>query len=355
MSAGASAAQTSPSPARSPLQQALDQKAPIWRRAFHNTSIAIAYIEHGQVAWTAFYGDQVPDGPPAGEKTLYSIASLTKPISAEVLLRLASAGKLSLDEPLYTQYTDPDVAGNPFSKLLTARLCLSHQSGFPNWRYLTQDHLEFIFQPGAQTGYSGEGYQYVAMFAEKKLRQSFEALAKQYVFDPIGMRDTSYTPQPWWQGRQAKPVESDARTQWNAADLLRTTVRDYAKFVISVMHNEAVTAQIAAERSTVTRNEVSPDRETVNCEAATSAAAQKSSRPCSFAAGFGLGWHIVKINGETIFDHSGSDSDVKTHVVFNPLSQTGVVIFTSGPDIDFKAINKVLAVLYPNPIYLNSF
>ncbi|HLY63803.1 MAG TPA: serine hydrolase domain-containing protein [Terriglobia bacterium] len=340
---------------QSELQLSLDKKVQRWQKVFDDVSIAVAYIENGKVSWISIYGNQVPGGPPANDKTLYSVASLTKPITAEVILRLASDGKLSLDEPISANWTDPDVKDNPWSRLLTARLCLSHQTGFPNWRYQTENVLRFQWEPGTRTGYSGEGYEYVARYAEKKIGDSFEDLAKQYVFDPIGMRDTSYTPQPWWEGRLAKPFESKPRTQLNAADLLRATVGDYAKFVVSVMHNEGVSKEIAAERFKITRNQVTPEIEAVLCEES------KDPAHCKVAAGPGLGWRIVTINGETIVDHSGNDGDVKTFAFFVPRLQTGAVIFTCGNDYDFTAIErhqrvirKIVGVLYPDRVYVET-
>ena len=32
-------------------------------------------------------------------------------------------------------WIDPDIKDNPWSKLLTLRMCLSHRTGFANWRY----------------------------------------------------------------------------------------------------------------------------------------------------------------------------------------------------------------------------
>lgn len=332
---------------KSPAQLRLDQKVPIWLKAFNVTGVAIAKIENGKLVWTAFYGDRIP-GQPANEKTLYSVASLTKPITAEIILRLASEGKLSLDEPIFPYWIDPDVANNPWNKLLTPRLCLSHQTGFTNWRYQTHNVLTFQFEPGTQTSYSGEGFDYLAHFAEKKTGQRFEDLAQHFVFDPISLHDTSYTPQPWWANRQAKPVESEPRTKWSAADLLRTTVSDYANFLISVMRNEQLTKEIASQRLTITRNLTSPEQEIVLCESS------PDPDHCKVSTGFGLAWHIVKINDELIVDHTGADSDVKTFAMFLPQRQSGIVIFTNGPDVGHQIIDKILFTLYPNPVYANT-
>ena len=328
----------------SPAQRRLDERVPVWLQAFDVTGVGIAYIQNGQVSWTKFYGDQIMGGGPrANAKTLYSVASLTKTISAEMVLRLASAGKISLDESMAPYWVDPDVKDNSWSALLTPRLSLSHQTGFPNWRY--RKALEFQWKPGTDTGYSGEGIDYVARFAERKTGVPFEQLAQQYVLDPIGMKDTSYTTRDWWEGRQAKPVESQPRTKWSAADLLRTTVGDYANFMVAVMHNEGVSKEIAAQRLTITRNLITPAQQSTLCEAA------KDPKHCTVESGFGLGWRVTKINGETIVDHTGADSDVKTFAFFIPRRGIGAVVFTNGPDVGHQIIDKVLQTLYPNPVY----
>lgn len=337
------------------LQLTLDQKVPPWVKVFDDISVAIAYIENGRVSWISIYGSRFPGGPSADEKTLYPVASLTKPITAEVILRLASTGKLSLDEPISPFWIDPDVKDNKWHSLLTPRMCLTHQTGFPNWRYQTKDKLVFQFEPGTKTGYSGEGYEYVARFAEQKTGQSLEELAKQYVFAPIGMADTSYTPQPWWKDRQAKPMELEPRTQANAADLLRATIGDYAKFVAAIMRDDSLNKQIAGERFRISRNQVTPEKESVLCEVS------KEPARCKVAAGPALGWRVVTLDGQTIVDHSGADGDVKTFAYFVPSTQTGAVIFTNGNDDDFEAIErhkrvirKIVGELYPDRVYVET-
>jgi CubicO group peptidase (beta-lactamase class C family) len=63
-----------------------------------------------------------------------------------VTLKLVSQGKWNLDEPIYKYWTDPDVAKDPNSKILTTRHLLSHQSGFKNWRFINPDNkLHFDF------------------------------------------------------------------------------------------------------------------------------------------------------------------------------------------------------------------
>jgi hypothetical protein len=114
------------------------------------------------------------------------------------------------------------------------------------------------------------------------------------------------------------------------------------------MDNQGVTPEIANERLSIVRNNVTPEMQAEVCRNT------PDSEHCSASAGFGLGWQILHINDETILDHSGSDPDVKTLALFLPSHKTGIVVFTSGPDIDNRLIQKVVSVLYSNPVYLNT-
>ena len=329
----------------------IDARVAEWLKENDVPSVAVAYIQDRKVAWTAVYGEQSP-GAAATENTLYNVASLTKPITAETILRLASAGKLSLDESMSAVWVDPDIKDDPYSKLLTPRLCLSHQTGFANWRRMTGGVLKIRWKPGTQTGYSGEGYNYVGTFAERKLATPFDALARELVLDPIGMKETSYTAKDWYAGRLAvphgpngeKPIDVVA-TKWNAADLLRTTIGDYANFVVSVMRNEGLTKAIAAERATITRDMAKPEDLAELCQEAGEVG------QCTVAAGMGLGWEVDIMNGVKILDHDGSDWGVKTSVMFVPSQRIGVVVFTNGEN-GTQVIRKVMSALYPNKLYL---
>src|ERR1700689_461234 len=322
-----------------------------WLKESDVPSVAVAYIEDGKVAWTEVYGEQSP-GVPATTKTLYNMASLTKPVTAETVLRLASAGKLSLNESMSPFWLGPDIQDDPRSKLLTPPLCLSPQTGFPNWGGKTGGVLKIQWDPGTQTGYSGEGFNYVGRFAEKKLGKPFDVLAQEIVFNPIGMNETSYTAKNWYAGRLAvphgpkrdKPV-ADVATTWDGADLLRTTIQDYANFVVSVMHDEGLTKEIATERATLTRDRMKPEDLKSVCSAA------GVPGHCVVTYGMGLGWEVETVNGEKILDHDGSDWGVKTFVMFVPSRGIGVVVFTNGENGN-AVIKKVVEVLYPNSLYV---
>lgn len=235
----------------------LDALAP-GRLAAHGVpSVAIAYIDGGRVRWTRVYGEQAP-GEPATRRTLYNVASLTKPVFAETVLRLAATGAIDLDSPLHPDWVDPDVAGDARHRRLTYRLVLSHRTGFPNWRRETDGVLRFIAEPGTAFGYSGEGYEYAARAVASRTGGSLESLVTDLVLEPVGMNSTALTRRRWFEGRVAvphllngEPGPPAYQNAGSAADDLYTTAGDYAAFVVAMMNGYGLTPELAGQRDSI--------------------------------------------------------------------------------------------------------
>jgi CubicO group peptidase (beta-lactamase class C family) len=107
-------------------------------------------------------------GEKVNDLTLYEAASITKPVFAFAVQRLAERGVIDLDKPLYLYLPYEDIAYDDRYKLMTARHVLTHRTGFPNWRSMNEDgKLNLKFTPGTGYGYSGEGFEYLKMVIEK--------------------------------------------------------------------------------------------------------------------------------------------------------------------------------------------
>jgi len=303
----------------------IDQEVPGLLEQHNVPSVSIAEIEDGRIIRLSAYGMQTASEL-ATPRTLYNIASMTKPISAETELRLISDGAFGLDEPIYKIWVDPDIANDPRNKLLTPRICLSHLTGFAsNWRSSMGNVLQFKNDPGRVYLYSGEGYEYLSHFVEKKTGANLEENAKRLVFGPIGMKDTSYIRQLWFEGRVATPAYESSRwltsnyaTQPVASDLLYTTAEDYAKFLLSVMRNDGLSEPIAKERSRVQfslKPEICP---------------HVKKALCPDAVGPGLGWQIAQIKDKKFLTHTGHDPGLYTFGYVSADTRSGIVIFTNG-------------------------
>jgi len=303
-------------------------------------SASIAVIRNGRIVSTGAWGMAGP-GRAATVATPYNLASLTKPLTSEVILRLVSAGKLSLDEPMDRYWSDPDLSRDPRRLKLTVRMALSHQTGLPNWR--DAKGLAFDHDPGTTTGYSGEGYQYAARYAERRTGKSFEALAGRWLFAPARMRASGYVsaqgatmPIAVPYNDVGKPLPVERVTRYNAADLAHATARDYARFLVDARNDRGLIASVSAERSK-SQADLTPET-CVGTKATT----------CPPWTGFGLGWQLLGFPDGTTMLHTGKDAGAFTFAAIDRASGNGIVILTNS-DNGWRIILPVLELTGSDP------
>jgi len=303
--------------------------------------MAIAILEKGKLKTTAFFGDAFPNQP-VNPGTLFNVASLTKPVTGLVALKLINNGQWSLDEPLDKYWIDPDIKNDPRHNKLTTRLILSHQTGFPNWRWNDSTRkLAFHFDPGTSFGYSGEGFEYLRRALESKFGKSLQQLADSLIFKPLGMKNTRYS----WQddldtNRLAlghdtigKPVGKYREKTINAADWLVTTLDDYSRFASHILAGAGLSARLRELVSTPQVSMKKDSKETM-----------------------GLGWEVVQHlkaqNGEYLMLHTGKDPGICTLVLLLPESGRGLIVFTNG-DKGFDVVIKLMKAILPIEELLN--
>lgn len=284
-------------------------------------SASVALIRKGRITATGAWGMAGP-GRPATVSTPYNLASLTKPMTAEIILRLVSAGRLSLDAPMERYWSDPDLAHDPRRTKLTVRMALSHRTGLPNWR--DAKGLAFDHDPGTTTAYSGEGYQYAAHYAEHRTGQAFETLAARWLFGPARMRAAGYVSAQGATEPIATPYDDAGKAlpakpviHYNAADLAHATAQDYARFMIQVRDDRRLDESVAAQRSRL-QADLAPEI----CAGARAAT-------CPPWTGFGLGWQLLGFSDGTTMLHTGKDAGAFTFAAINRTSGDGIVILTN--------------------------
>jgi CubicO group peptidase (beta-lactamase class C family) len=325
-------------------RELLARQLPGWLEQSATPSAAIARVSRTGVHWTLVDGEQSA-GTPATDNTLYNVASLTKPITAEITLRLASAKRFGIDARLAEHWIDPDLVGDPNLDRLTPKLCLSHQCGFPNWRHDTDDHLSIQWTPGSRPGYSGEGYEYVARYLQARTGSDLQALATELLFEPARMQRSSYVTQAWFDGKVAVPRGPDGetgtpslRTTPSAADDLHATVGDYGRFAASVLGAKAMSPVIAEQRWNIDH-----DMSEQVCQPG-----RLEGSDCPKRMGFALGWVRFETATDTVFFHGGGDWGERAFVLLVPERDLGIVVFTNGAG-GMAVIRDVISALYPNP------
>ncbi len=155
---------------------------------------------------------------PVQPHSLFRIASISKPITAVAILRLAQGGKLKLDDkafPLlpHKPHLRKDVKVDARLKQITIRHLLQHRGGWDRAQSMdamfqpvrfaraldktppasANDVIRFMrgwpldFDPGARYAYSNFGYNVLGRIIEEKTGKSYEEYVRSNVLKPLGI------------------------------------------------------------------------------------------------------------------------------------------------------------------------
>ncbi|MFC0776246.1 serine hydrolase [Terrimonas alba] len=173
----------------------VDRFITTYQKYYGIPGVSLALIKDGKMVYHKTYGVRnTMTGDKVDETTLFEAASITKPVFAFAVQRLAERGVIDLDKPLYLYLPYADIASDERYKLMTARHVLTHRTGFPNWRWMNEDgKLNLKFTPGTGYGYSGEGFEYLKMVIEKITGKKVEQVLREEVIEPIGLYHTFFS------------------------------------------------------------------------------------------------------------------------------------------------------------------
>lgn len=292
--------------------------------------MSIALIRDGKTIWLQGFGvKDKKTQEPVRSDTVFEAASLSKPVFTYGVLKLVDQGKLDLDTPLSSYLPKPYVPDERVGKI-TARLVLSHRTGFPNWRG-SDGVLPVYFSPGERFSYSGEGYIYLQHVVEQITGKPLDVYMDEVVFKPLGMTNSSYVWRPSFDSLTATGYNSKGAPEelWKpkaneagAASSLNTTARDYALFVDAVLNGKGLSSSVLRQMETP---EVALDPTCRIC-------IKQEPKELSKTLFWGLGWGIQREHKSVMLWHWGDNGAFKAFVMANPGRKSGVVMFANGED-----------------------
>lgn len=319
---------------------------------------AIVEVKNERLSWRGDYGVKNADTKePVTAETVFPAASLSKPVFSYAVLQLSEEGLIDLDRPLINYLPGEIVPNDPRAKTITARHVMSHSTGLQNWRFRANDELKLAFAPGEQFSYSGEGFTYLHRVIEKITGKALEQFMRERIFEPFGMKNSSYIWLPQYEKHLAmshnnrgkvsppfgaeqipkllelaeksnKPIAAwryedyerampsvDANLPalpsfmaLNVAASLKTTSTDYARFIMRMLNSKVEKNSIRKE----TLSEMLTPQIKINS-----------------ALSWGLGIGLENYAGHTYFWHWGDNGNYKAFVIAEPAKNWGMAIFTN--------------------------
>ncbi|HEY0669359.1 MAG TPA: serine hydrolase domain-containing protein [Sphingobacteriaceae bacterium] len=254
---------------------------------------------------------------PAGSKSAFRIASMTKSFTAMAIVKLRDEGKLRLDDPV-DMYI-PEIKGQKYlttdAPVITIRHLLTHTAGFPEdnpWGdrqldvtdeeliNLIKNGISFSNVPGLTYEYSNLGFATLGYIIKKVSGQSYQTYITEKILEPLGMTHT------WWEYTKvpAKDLAHGYRwlnDKWVEEPLLHdgaygamggmiTTMEDFSKYVS--LHLSAWPARNDTDNGPVKRSSLREMHFPWSMNGFYPQYKFPGGRNCSLASayGYGLGW-----------------------------------------------------------------
>ena len=310
--------------------------------------LAAVVVKDGKILWSGNYGwANIEQKQRVTTETFFQVASISKTITACVIMQLVEEGKLSLDTDLETIL--PFSVRNPqhATKPITMKHLLTHTSGIrDNWNIL-EEHwvkdgdfpeslglsLANYFKPtgkyynskknyytwaaGTKEQYSNVGVAVAAYVAEVVAKVPFEKLCEEKLFQPLeitgaqfrlaGM-DRSKIAVPYGLKRKSGRLKALGHHGYldYPAGTLRITATQLAHFLTCFIRDgelaktRVLRAETVQKMRTIVFPEVAPKQ--------------------------GLAWYFSKAAGHKMLGHDGGDPGVSTYMGYRPRDGVGIII-----------------------------
>jgi serine-type D-Ala-D-Ala carboxypeptidase/endopeptidase len=309
------------------------------------SGVAVSVFNNNQPIFSKTYGlANVQKNIPFQQSSVLYGASFAKTVFAYIAMQFVQEKVIDLDKPLVEYLNKPlpdykingwrrgyqDLKDDDRYKKITARMCLTHTTGFPNWRWFEADKkLKFKFDPGTRYSYSGEGLYLLQFIIEQVTGKDYETISQERIFKPLGMTNTSQV----WQTRfdsnicyghnaKGEPYELMKWKEPSAGGSMSTTLEDFTKFYIALINSKGLSKKSFKEMTSTqmrikSRSQFGP------------LAKVDSTDNDNIQLGYGLGVGVFKTPFGRAFFKEGHDDGWGHYSVCYPDKKIAIVIMTN--------------------------
>ena len=286
-------------------------------------------------------------GVPLSPDHVFEIASVTKMFTAATILKLAQAGKLSLDDSLASYLPD-----FPSASMITMRQLLSHTAGIsdrakdPQPGFGRRD-LDLVtrlgeiqkrsldFPPGTGWHYSNSGFLLLGAVIEKVTGEPWHVALQKMLLEPLRLERTQYGAHaPIIPGRAAGyTTDGQTRLVSNAEFISMTTPASAGALVSTVDDLLVWIRALATGRVISPKNFQDMITPTTNLPGA------------STAYGYGYGTYIWRVRGATMIGHTGQIDGFASAVGYLPERDITVIVLANDDNFDARTMGRRLAAM----------
>lgn len=320
----------------------------------HIPGLSIGFIKDGFLWAKGFGYSDVENKVPATAQSIYRLASVTKPMTAMAVLRLAEQGKINLDAEIQTYVPDYPRQKWP----VTVRQLLGHLgggqsgSGLGVERKTVKQVVEAISkqpietEPGTKFLYTTSGYNLLGAAIENASGQSFGDYLRQQIWAPLDMNDTRMDNPREILSSRVRGYEL-VNGQIKNADYVDVSTRFGGGGTSGTVVDLLRLAKGLDEGKVLSKSSV---------EQMYTPMATRDGRFWNYTnAGwdYGMGWFIFPLNGRYVVHHDGGQKGTTTDILRIPSEKFAVAFACNLEDVDKTIyVQRLYEAIYDQPWYI---
>jgi CubicO group peptidase (beta-lactamase class C family) len=349
------------------LSRELDREIERVFRESDAPGLAVGVVKDMELVYATGFGVMnLKTGEQVTPRTLFHMASITKPFVATSIVQLLEQNKLSLDGRIVEYLPYFEMKDERYDTL-TIRQFLTHSSGMPDvedyrWdkpeydegaleRYVRSlTDQELLFEPGEKFTYSNMAFEVLGDLIAKVSDQSFADYVKEHILQPLDMKDSSILVQEvdpellasghveGWFGTTRVSKHYAYNRIHGPSSCLYSSVVDMSQWAIANMNKGKLEGMRILDTSSV---------ELMWTPALEEVRVADGNRPVHI----GLSWFLTEIEGYRIVTHGGSDTGYRTNFVMYPDEGVAVIVLSnySGPDDTVADVTRLARELVLGP------
>lgn len=346
-----------------------DQLEPVIKQVMQSTDMpgfAIAVVENQKIVYSAGFGvKNLTTKEPISARSLFHMASITKPFVATSIVQLWEQGRIDLDAPVAKYLSYFRLADDRYRNI-TIRQMLSHISGMPDVKDYEWDKPQYddgaleryvrslstqslIAEPGSKLQYSNMAFEVLGDVIAKVSGTSFETYVQRNILEPLGMNSSTLLV------KQADPqlltsphvanssydVEVSKVFPYNRmhspSSTLYSNVLDMSRWAIANMNRGELEGKRILKSATYDLMWKPPGEQFPQ---------------------IGISWFLGKYREQPVVSHSGGDTGFVSNLVILPEKKIAVVMMSNYDRAPLRLItNAALDValgLKPDPIVIKT-
>jgi len=317
-------------------------------------SLAVAVARNGKIVWEAGFGWADREKRiPATEHTMYSLASISKPITATGLMVLVERGQVDLDRPVNDYLGAAKLNGHAFdASKATVRLVAGHRAGLPlHYQFFYEDepfkrppmdetirrYGNLVTPPGERYQYSNLGFGILDYVISRTAGEAYPDFMRREVFVPLGLTHTSVDIGPGLAAFAATRYAPDGTPipfydfDHPGASAVFSSAHDLVRFGMFHLKDRL------------------PEQKAILSAAAIDAM-HVPVGPTGPRSGYGIGWdRTTTEKGLEMLSHTGGMGGVSTTLTLLPqLDAVVVVLSNSSTGAPEEISNDIIAILAPD-------